>query len=319
MIRCEWCGSDPRYIAYRDDEWGVPVHDDRRLFEMLILEAAQAGLSWLTILRKRGQYRRAFQGFAVERMAAYSAADVLDSGLRIQMGDGMHCRPKMQGFPVGSEWLLALNGPGAKPGNGLALSHCGAYWVRVLGDDAVGNLEGARGEQKRMPLSELRLRLRYPRSNQVLKGRVKAGKGFQQAFGPGFLFVLEPRAGGWEIVVREQGREENLARLTPPLPFAPNPREIEGWQLVDASSPGPRPYGAESGPENPRTLIFSPEVGRRIDGPKANRSVTPEKVAAIGRFGRGTFTIKRFSLRPKSNGCARIQWLEFFAQLEWGI
>jgi hypothetical protein len=98
--------------------------------------------------------------------------------------------------------------------------------------------------------------------------------------------LLEPRASGWEIVVREQGREENLDRLTPPLHFSPNPREIEGWQMVDASSPCPRPYGTETGPENPRRFIFSPEVGRRIDGPKANRSVPPEEVEAIGRFGR---------------------------------
>jgi DNA-3-methyladenine glycosylase I len=76
IIRCEWCGSEPLYVAYHDDEWGVPVHDDRRLFEMLILEGAQAGLSWLTILRKREQYRRAFDGFDVERVAAYSEDDV---------------------------------------------------------------------------------------------------------------------------------------------------------------------------------------------------------------------------------------------------
>jgi DNA-3-methyladenine glycosylase I len=76
MIRCAWCGSDPLYIAYHDDEWGVPVHDDRRLFEMLILEGAQAGLNWLTILRKREQYRRAFDGFDFERVAAYSKDDV---------------------------------------------------------------------------------------------------------------------------------------------------------------------------------------------------------------------------------------------------
>ncbi len=53
VTRCRWCGDDPLYVAYHDDEWGVPVHDDRRLFEMLVLEGAQAGLSWLTILRKR--------------------------------------------------------------------------------------------------------------------------------------------------------------------------------------------------------------------------------------------------------------------------
>lgn len=74
--RCEWCGSDPLYVAYHDNDWGVPVHDDRRLFEMLVLEGAQAGLSWLTILKKREDYRRAFHGFDPERIAAYSHADI---------------------------------------------------------------------------------------------------------------------------------------------------------------------------------------------------------------------------------------------------
>jgi DNA-3-methyladenine glycosylase I len=74
--RCPWCGSDPLYVAYHDDEWGVPVHDDGRLFEFLILEGAQAGLSWLTILRKRAHYRRAFAGFAVEQVARYGADDI---------------------------------------------------------------------------------------------------------------------------------------------------------------------------------------------------------------------------------------------------
>jgi len=74
--RCEWSGSEQLYIAYHDDEWGVPVHDDRRLFEMLVLEGAQAGLSWLTILRKRENYRRAFHGFDPKRIAAYSHVDI---------------------------------------------------------------------------------------------------------------------------------------------------------------------------------------------------------------------------------------------------
>lgn len=74
--RCEWAGTDPLYIAYHDDEWGVPVHDDRHLFEMLILEGAQAGLSWLTILRKREAYRRAFANFDAETVAAWSEPEV---------------------------------------------------------------------------------------------------------------------------------------------------------------------------------------------------------------------------------------------------
>ncbi|MDP1832765.1 MAG: DNA-3-methyladenine glycosylase I [Geothrix sp.] len=84
-IRCGWCGTDPAYIAYHDEEWGVPAHDDRHLFEMLILEGAQAGLSWITILRKREAYRKAFLGFDPVRVAALSDLDLearlLDSGI----------------------------------------------------------------------------------------------------------------------------------------------------------------------------------------------------------------------------------------------
>jgi len=74
--RCAWCGTDPLYLAYHDHEWGVPLHDDRRLFEMLVLEGAQAGLNWLTILRKREGYRRAFDGFDPERIARYDDRDI---------------------------------------------------------------------------------------------------------------------------------------------------------------------------------------------------------------------------------------------------
>jgi DNA-3-methyladenine glycosylase I len=70
-LRCRWCGDDPRYLAYHDHEWGVPCHDEGRLFEMLILEGAQAGLAWITILRKREGYRRAFDGFDPGLMARY--------------------------------------------------------------------------------------------------------------------------------------------------------------------------------------------------------------------------------------------------------
>jgi DNA-3-methyladenine glycosylase I len=74
--RCTWCGDNPLYVAYHDHEWGVPVHDDRLLFEFLVLEGAQAGLSWLTILQKRENYRRAFDNFDAERVAGYGEADV---------------------------------------------------------------------------------------------------------------------------------------------------------------------------------------------------------------------------------------------------
>jgi DNA-3-methyladenine glycosylase I len=83
--RCAWAGADPPYVAYHDEEWGVPVHDDRVLFEFLILEGAQAGLSWATILRKRAAYRRAFDGFDPRKVARYDgrkvAALLADAGI----------------------------------------------------------------------------------------------------------------------------------------------------------------------------------------------------------------------------------------------
>jgi len=76
-MRCEWVPEgDPLYLAYHDEEWGLPSHDDRHLFEMLVLEGAQAGLSWATILRKREGYRRAFAGFDAEQVARFGAKDV---------------------------------------------------------------------------------------------------------------------------------------------------------------------------------------------------------------------------------------------------
>jgi DNA-3-methyladenine glycosylase I len=69
--RCGWCGDDPLYMRYHDEDWGVPVHDDQELLEKLILDGAQAGLSWITILRKRDNYREAFDGFDPEKMARY--------------------------------------------------------------------------------------------------------------------------------------------------------------------------------------------------------------------------------------------------------
>jgi DNA-3-methyladenine glycosylase I len=76
LNRCGWSGSDALYVAYHDREWGVPVHDDRLLFEFLVLEGAQAGLSWSTILKKRDNYRRAFDDFEPARVARYNARKV---------------------------------------------------------------------------------------------------------------------------------------------------------------------------------------------------------------------------------------------------
>jgi DNA-3-methyladenine glycosylase I len=75
LTRCSWAGTDPLYIKYHDEEWGKEVHDDKVLFEFLILESAQAGLSWITILRRRENYRKAFADFDVEKVAAFTPDD----------------------------------------------------------------------------------------------------------------------------------------------------------------------------------------------------------------------------------------------------
>ena len=85
LKRCDWCGTDPLYMEYHDNEWGREVTDDKKMFEFLVLEGAQAGLSWITILRKRENYRKAFAGFDVHKVAAFTENDVdrlmLDAGI----------------------------------------------------------------------------------------------------------------------------------------------------------------------------------------------------------------------------------------------
>ena len=85
MERCGWVTNDPIYIKYHDEEWGVPVHDDKKLFEFIILEGAQAGLSWLTILKRRSGYRKAFANFNVQKMARFTPGKIekllLDPGI----------------------------------------------------------------------------------------------------------------------------------------------------------------------------------------------------------------------------------------------
>ena len=103
-VRCWWAGGDPLYTVYHDEEWGVPQHDDRRLFEMLLLEGFQAGLSWITILRKRENFRKAFHGFDPERIARFSTRDferlMQDAGI-------VRNRLKIQGSALNARAFLA--------------------------------------------------------------------------------------------------------------------------------------------------------------------------------------------------------------------
>ncbi|MFG1191191.1 MULTISPECIES: DNA-3-methyladenine glycosylase I [Xanthobacter] len=107
--RCFWCGTDPFYMAYHDTEWGVPERDSRALFEKLLLDGFQAGLSWITILRKRENFRRAFDGFEPETMARYDAAKVealmQDAGI-------VRNRAKVEGAVLSARAYLDLRDKG---------------------------------------------------------------------------------------------------------------------------------------------------------------------------------------------------------------
>jgi DNA-3-methyladenine glycosylase I len=103
--RCAWCGTDPRYVRYHDEEWGVPVHDDRKHFEFLILEGAQAGLSWITILRKRESYREAFAGFDPARVARFGKREFA----RLMRNSGIvRNRLKIEGAAKNARAFLAV-------------------------------------------------------------------------------------------------------------------------------------------------------------------------------------------------------------------
>lgn len=103
--RCFWCTHDPLYVAYHDHEWGVPVYDDQTLFEMLILEGAQAGLSWLTILRRRDGYRNAFAKFDAEKVARFTSRHVE----RLMKDEGIiRNRLKIEGTIKNARALLKL-------------------------------------------------------------------------------------------------------------------------------------------------------------------------------------------------------------------
>ncbi len=107
--RCPWAGDDPLYVAYHDEEWGVPLRDERALFELLVLEGFQAGLSWITILRKRDAFRRAFARFDAERVARFESARV--EGLLLDPGIVRH-RGKIEGAIASARALVRLHEEG---------------------------------------------------------------------------------------------------------------------------------------------------------------------------------------------------------------
>ncbi|MDR3739713.1 MAG: DNA-3-methyladenine glycosylase I [Terracidiphilus sp.] len=107
--RCTWCGNDPLYVAYHDEEWGVPQHDSRALWELLMLEGFQAGLAWITVLRKREAFRAAFRGFDPEKVARFGAKDI-----ERLMGDSgiIRARAKIEATIAGARIFLAMRDEG---------------------------------------------------------------------------------------------------------------------------------------------------------------------------------------------------------------
>ncbi len=129
--RCPWCGTDPLYMAYHDTEWGVPERDDRALFEKLVLDGFQAGLAWITILRKRDHFRRAFDGFEPEIIAGYDAAKqaalMQDAGI-------VRNRAKIEGAVLSARAYLALRDQG--------VSFSDLMWSAVDGEVQVNRPRG---------------------------------------------------------------------------------------------------------------------------------------------------------------------------------
>jgi hypothetical protein len=238
------------------------------------------------------------------------AGGLLDSGLVVAMGDGMHCRPDAALFPPGSEWVLALNGPGAKPGTGLALSHCGQYWLAVEGDHAAGTVDGPQGTTQTIPLADLRAALAVPRYAESFAGEIGAGEAYSHWFGPALEFALLPVGGGWEIAVRQAASPENLARLTPPLHFLPNPRDVEPWHLLPMPS-GCAGRDPREAPGPRREFIYSRAVGTVIDSPSASRPVSRDEVEQIRRDGHGVMEILSATPGPVRDGCPTIGRLRF--------
>lgn len=142
MHRCDWCGSDPLYVRYHDEEWGVPLRDERLMFEFLSLEGAQAGLSWITILRKRDGYRELFDGFRVEFVAGLS-----DRDLERRLGDARIVRNRLKVFAArqNARATLALYESG--------LSLVDYFWSFVDGKPVLNHWKSMKSVPAETPLS----------------------------------------------------------------------------------------------------------------------------------------------------------------------
>jgi DNA-3-methyladenine glycosylase I len=141
--RCHWCGADPLYVAYHDEEWGVPEYDDRALYEKLVLDGFQAGLAWITILRKREAFRKAFRGFDPEKIARFGEKDVerlmADAGI-------VRSRAKIEGAIKSARSYLAMQEAGTNFSDFL--------WDFTDGAPIDNRLAGRHAVQAKTELSE---------------------------------------------------------------------------------------------------------------------------------------------------------------------
>jgi hypothetical protein len=212
---------------------------------------------------------------------------------------------------------------------GLFESMCETYWLQVRDGEAAGagDPSEVRGARPALSLALLRSRLAAARARSeaigkpsclAFAGEVRAGEAFERPFGSGLAFRLEPTPLGWWVAVREAGRDEDLARLTPPFHFVPNPRELEGWHFRNAANSGPN-EGDVNAPGEARGFIFSPEVGRTLAGPSASTRPTSEEIAAVRAAGSGTLWIEDYRLDHLEPGQERagFAWLRFTVALEW--
>jgi DNA-3-methyladenine glycosylase I len=141
--RCHWCGTDPLYVAYHDEEWGVPEYDDRALYEKLMLDGFQAGLAWITILRKREAFRKAFEGFEPEKIARYGETDVE----RLMANAGIvRSRAKILGAIKSARTYLAMHEAGTRFADFL--------WDFTDGSPIDNRLPGRHAIQAKTALSE---------------------------------------------------------------------------------------------------------------------------------------------------------------------
>jgi len=141
-MRCPWCGDIPVYVRYHDAEWGVPLHDDRALFELLVLEGAQAGLSWLTVLKRREGYRQAYENFVPERVAAFDAAKLATLATDVRI---IRNRAKIAASVANARAFLAI---------AATFGSFSAYlWRFVDGVPVVGGWEAMRQIPAQTPLA----------------------------------------------------------------------------------------------------------------------------------------------------------------------